>query len=202
MSNEVLQQAIKDVSFYIRLEVAGGFMPLDRIVSRALSILAREYDIDELRPHAQEALEECVAEHMRQEKTWPAFTDCDRLDAAFADLEAQGIVCRQNFSCCGTCASGEILDEIEAERARGREIVGCAHYDVQGTEGAVRGHGVWLSYGSVLEGERASVDIGHQVVRAIQARGLKARWNGRLSDRIHVRLDWKRRLRTAMPSGN
>jgi hypothetical protein len=201
MTDDELAEAIEEVSGYIRRDVAGGFAELDAIVPNALEVVGDEYPADELRPHAERVLREAVAAQARAERSWPAVTDCDRFDAAFADLEAAGIVCRHNFSCCGTCAAGEIWDEIEAERNIGREIVGCAHYNCQDTESAVEGYGVYLSYGSVLKGERPAVDVGHQIARAMRARGLRVTWDGSLSKRIHVALDWKRRLSKAARPG-
>ena len=46
---------------------------------------------------------------------WPATTDCDRLDAAFAELEGAGIAARANFTCCSTCGEselGNVMNEV------------------------------------------------------------------------------------------
>ena len=87
----------------------------------------------------------------RDEQSWPAVTDCDRFDAAFADLERAGVACRHNFSCCGNCAAYEIRGEIEAERAKGREIIGCAHYNCQDTESAVERCGFTVAVPSCVK---------------------------------------------------
>ena len=195
MTDAELREAIKQVSYYIRCDVLGGFVKLDEIEPNALEAVSGDYDSEELRPHAQRVLEEVVAEQRVREAQWPAVTDWDRFDAAFGALEEAGVVCRHNFSCCGTCAAGEIWDEIEAERDKGREVIGCAHYNVQDTESAVEGQGVYLSYGSVLEGERASVAIGHDIAKAMQDQGLVVTWDGTLGRRIHVGMEWRRRRR-------
>jgi hypothetical protein len=189
-----LRKIVKEMSDYIHRDVAGAFVPADQIVENALEVFSEGYSKTYLRPHAERLLREAIDAKLKIEQSWPATTDCDRFDAAFADLEGAGIVCRQHFSCCGTCAAGEIWDEIEAERAKGREIIGCAHYNCQDTESAVEGDGIYLSYGSVLRGERPSIDIGHKIAEAMRSHGLKVTWDGSLSRRIHVALDWKRRL--------
>ena len=194
MDEQTLEQGIEDVSGYIRLDIASGFANLSQVVDNALEIVSDDYDIALLRPHAEQAFAEALAEQRRSEATWPEITDCDRFDAAYAQLEAAGIVCRHSFSCCGTCAAGEIWEEIDAEREKGREIIGCAHYNCQDTESAVEGCGVYLSYGSVLRGDQPAIDIGHQIADAMRAQGLEVTWDGSLSQRIHVALDWKRRL--------
>jgi hypothetical protein len=194
MDREILQAALTEMEQLIARGVANGFADLDEVLNYTLEIVADQYPVDALRPHAPRLLQQAIAAHLAQEKDWPAVTDCDRFDAAFEQLEIDGIVCRHNFSCCGTCAAGEIWTEIESERNKGREIIGCAHYNSQDTESAVEGYGLHLSYGSVLRGERPSVDIGHQIAAAMRARGLKVTWDGSLSRRIHVALDWKRRF--------
>lgn len=194
MSGDELDRAVEDVAGYIRRDVAAGFTKLGEIIPQALEVVASDYDVEALRPHAQRVLAEAMEEQRRRETEWPAVTDWDRFDAAFAALEENGIVCRHNFSCCGTCAAGEIWDEIKAERDKGREIVGCAHYNVQDTDSAVEGYGVYLSYGSVLEGERAAVSIGHEIAEAMRGQGLGVGWDGTWAKRIFVKMEWQRRV--------
>ncbi len=198
MIDDELRVAIDDITNYIRRDIASGFAEIENIVPNALEIVGDYYPAEKLRPHAERVLRDTIEAQLREQRSWPPITDCDRFDAAFGDLELSGVVCRHNFSCCGTCAASEIWDEIDAERSKGREIIGCAHYHCQDTESAVEGHGVYLSYGSVLQGEKPSVDIGHRIVEAMRAHGLKVTWDGSLSNRIHVTLDWKRRLPAAV----
>lgn len=197
MTPEQRRELIDDITQNIQQDVRAGFTPPDEIVSPMLEAMAsdsEEYDIEELRPEAERILRDAVAKQLREQAKWPKVTDCDRFDAAFSQLELDGVVCRQDFSCCGTCAAAEIWDEIEAEQDEGREVIGCAHYNWQDTESAVDGYGIYLSYGSVLESEQAAVDIGHKIADAMRSQGLKVTWDGTLSKRLHVALDWKRRM--------
>ena len=134
-----------------------------------------------------------LAAHAKAEASWPQFTHCDRLDAAFAALERKGIVARQNFSCCGTCGSTEIWDEMDGARDAGMPVRGYAFYHMQDTERAVDGDGLYLNYGAVEDGEAAALAIGRAIVEGIEAHGLRTDWNGKWSQRIGVSLDWKRR---------
>jgi hypothetical protein len=142
---------------------------------------------------------ETLDEVARAEETWPATTDCDRLDRAFTALELSGVVARQNFTCCQNCGHAEIADEVRA--AGGPERVhGYAFFHMQATESAVQGAGLWLAYGAVLPGKpgeehyrQAAVAVGHEIVRALEHEGLALEWNGTVEKTIHVKLDWKRR---------
>lgn len=130
---------------------------------------------------------------MLEQAEWPTVTDCDRLDNAFAELKADGIICRQHFSCCGSCGSVEIWDEIAAAQEVGRAVRGYAFYHVQDTEAAVGGHGLYLNYGAVEDGEAAVLSVARKIVAALERHGLRTNWNGQWARRIGVALDWKHR---------
>jgi hypothetical protein len=146
-----------------------------------------------LRPHARRMVREILDMHLREQASWPIPTDCDRLDAAFAALEQAGIVCRQHFSCCGTCGVSEIWEEMDTARDTGLDVRGYAFYHVQDTESAVEGYGLYLNYGAVEDGEAPALAIAHEIVAALEQHRLRVHWDGQWSRRIGVALDWKRR---------
>jgi hypothetical protein len=129
------------------------------------------------------------------------------LDDAFAALEANGVISRQNFTCCGTCGSAEIWDEMKAVEEAGGPVRGYAFYHMQDTESAADGHGIFPNYGACEEGEEAALAIGRDIVTQLEAQGLNCDWNGTQLEaqglncdwngdwgkRIAVGLDWKRR---------
>jgi hypothetical protein len=193
MEKSIDKETLQDLRDAIHREVAGGFTPEDEIVTNAVEFMADEYEPDDLEPHALEIARELLAAHKREQESWPDVTDCDRLDSALAALEATGIVCRQDFTCCGTCGAAEIGDEMEEAAEDGKAIRGYVFYHMQDTEHAVDGYGLYLSYGSVEDDEASAVGIGRELVAALRQQGLEADWNGSLSRRIGVSLDWKRR---------
>lgn len=177
----------------VRRDVAGGFFDDDAILTNANDVFEEELPRPQLRVEASAALRAALAEHRAAERGWDENTDCDRLDAAFAALEEDGIVARQNFTCCGTCGATEIWDEIEAARDEGESVQGYAFFHMQDTESAVEGHGLYLNYGACEEGEAAAIAIGHRIVAALEAQGLATTWDGQLEQRIAVALEWKKR---------
>jgi hypothetical protein len=120
-------------------------------------------------------------------------TDCDRLDAAFSSLERQGIVARQNWTCCQTCGHAEIADAMEEARQSG-EVRGYTFFHQQDTDSAVEGYGLWLAYGSTEDDDAATVAIGHSVCNALRDAGLSPTWEGVGSKRIALPMNWQRRL--------
>lgn len=193
MDARELQKALDKMRGYIRRDVAAGFRSEDEIRTGVVELLADGYEPSELEPYAKQMAHEEMESHFREELTWPEVTDCDRLDAAFTDLEHSGIVARQDFSCCGNCGSGEIWDEMETASKRGLRVRGYIFYHMQDTEAATEGRGVYLNYGAVQEGETAALEIAKEVVATIQRHGLAVEWDGTWQKRIGVQLDWKRR---------
>jgi hypothetical protein len=193
MADQPLDDVIDELRAYVAAHVAGGFLSPEEIIDATVGAFGEENDAERLRPAATRLTETALAAHARAEQEWPAVTDCDRLDRAFAELEAAGIVARQDFSCCGTCGVGEILDEIEKVVASGRDVRGYTFYHLQDTESAVEGHGICLSYGAREHDELAALAIGREIVSTLQRHGFAPEWPGTWDKRISVPLDWKRR---------
>jgi len=187
------QEALQELRGYIERDVAAGFRQEAAIAANAVEILSDDYAAADLTPPAVEFTRELIAAHKREQALWPATTDCDRLDAAFAELERAGIVCRQDFSCCGTCGVSEVFDEMKQQTKRGMQVRGYSFYHMQDTESAVEGHGLYLNYGAVQDGEAAALVIGEEIAAALKRHGLKVNWDGTFAVRIGISLDWKRR---------
>jgi hypothetical protein len=185
--------ALADLEQFIATLVAAGFDTPEEILQAASDYLADDLDQRRIDLESGPMLERALAAHAAAEAGWPALTDCDRLDAAFAALEQRGVIARQNFSCCGNCGSSEIWDEIDAARDAGDPAHGYAFYHIQDTENAADGGGLYLNYGAVDEGEAAALSVAREIVDALRAKGLKADWDGSWDQRIGVSLDWKRR---------
>jgi hypothetical protein len=187
-------QDLDDLREFIRVQVAAGFSPVPDLVDEAVDVFAdTTLAPAALREAATSLAVTTVAAHIAEQATWPPTTDCDRLEAAFAALDANGIVARQHFSCCGTCGATEIHDEMDRVAKDGHPVRGYTFFHVQDTEHAVDGDGLFLSYGSVDHDKEAAVAIGHEVVAALREQGLEPTWNGRHANRIGLPIVWQRR---------
>lgn len=190
-----MELIIADMEEFIQKEVKAGFDAPSSISRAAIEIFSDEEDEKPiLRPIALRLTQEAVDAQVKEQSHWPEITDCDRLDAAFEELQTAGILCRQNFSDCGTCGLYEMDNEIEAAIDRGWDPRGFTFYHMQDTENAMEGRGLYLNFGSVEEEATATRRIGRQIVKALNRQGLKTQWNGRLDTRIFLQLDWKRRM--------
>jgi hypothetical protein len=142
--------------------------------------------------------DKAFAERLDAQRNWPAVTDCDRLDQAFADLDRSGIVARQNFTCCQNCGHAEIGDEIAAAEESGIRPIGYTFFHWQTTDRVVEDGNLYLYYGAVAGDGAASVRVGRAIVETLERHCLAVEWNGTLDKAIHVRLKWQRRVSQQM----
>jgi hypothetical protein len=201
---------VEEMCRYIRKKVAGGFLDAKEVEEMAcdcfLDGVGDDGQLDPalLRRIAGVETDKAFAEHLAAQQEWPAVTDCDRLDRAFADLDHAGIVARQNFTCCHTCGHAEIGDEIAQAERSGTSAIGYTFYHCQTTDGAVETGNVYLYYGAEVPDAEvdqygpASLRVGRAVVEALERRGLAVDWNGSLDTAIRVKLKWQRRITRQM----
>lgn len=139
--------------------------------------------------------------HRSEMAAWPKVTDCDRLDAAFAELNAMGIMARHNWTCCGNCGAAEMPDELKRLKGKinNKPIIGYIFYHQQGTDNAGDNRGVHFSFGSTqgadseAEYEAKSIAIARTACDVLAKHGLRTNWDGTYQRRPFIYLDWKRR---------
>jgi hypothetical protein len=173
--------------------VAGGYETPQQILDSVSDYMGDDLDARTIALEAGPMLERALIAHEAAEKTWPAVTDYDRLHRAFAALEDRGITARENFSCCGSCGSAELWDEMDDARSGGADVTGYAFFHMQDTEAATDGGGLYLNYGAVEEGENAALEVAATIVSELERNGLGVDWDGSWGKRIGIKLDWKRR---------
>jgi hypothetical protein len=128
------------------------------------------------------------------EKSWPAETDCDRLNRVFDAFDAAGICALQN---AGYTLSDGISDIAEKLHELGHaKFSGYCFYHSQDTERAVNGDGLTLAYGDLEDDPVKMKTIGDEICAALAKAGFKTEWTGDPEVRINIpKVDWKRRLR-------
>ncbi|SDD40456.1 DUF6891 domain-containing protein [Rhodococcus tukisamuensis] len=105
-----------------------------------IDIYSEDYDLtDEQLGAAFDALRTA---RLRQQAEIGAYTS--RTIAAFEELNANGVLARADFSCCGTCASGEIW----GERDDSRHWKGYAYFHQQDTDKLVEDGETYIGYGA------------------------------------------------------
>lgn len=161
--------------------------------SCSASSLERE-QVDEI---VKAAIQEERAKRLEEYKSWPAETDCDRLDKAFASLEAAGIKGFHHITQNPSSANFEVQDAMDDPA--NANFRGYVWYHFQSTEGTVEGCHLRLEYGSCHIGpdEDESLPfcaIAVEIVAALREHGLESIWSGNYVDPIFVEMNWQRRF--------
>lgn len=177
-----------------RTIIQEGYDPVPRIEEDLLDCFELEV-VPHIRAKIHQLVQEELREHEQDQNTWPTETDCDRLDLAFAQLEAVGILARQNFSCCSNCGNFEIRQEIAELQAQGRSLAGYAYFHFQDTESAVEEGRLYLAYGpsGFSATEEAVIEIGRIVATSLRNAGLRVEWDENPAKRLCVAMNWQRR---------
>ncbi len=158
---------------------------------------------------AEDEITRVEAQVASEESSWPAETDCDRLDRVEASLRERGILLWQASPCCDTCTIGELSDRIDAINKRHPgfrdSIRGYAFFIDQNmpqmlSEGTTLL--VYLGYGWVSpDGSEVAEEvymtnalgIAREVCDCLRAEGFEINWNGDFARKIGVSINWQRR---------
>lgn len=184
---------LEDLRAFIAYRVREGFESVHEIIKSATEYAFEKYERDNLHPEIKRMTAELIAAHQTEQANWEEHTDCDRLDEAFAAINRQGIVARQDFSCCNNCGFTEIWDEIEEEEKH-HPVEGYVFYHLQATERAIQSGQLLMAYGCIEEDRAAFVRVANKIVAELRSVGLNASWGGTDNHPIVVDgLVWRRR---------
>ncbi len=193
VESEPMAEELEELRAFIAYRVREGFKSVHEIIKDATEYALEMYNCNDLHPEIKQMTAELIAAQQTEQASWQGQTDCDRLDEAFAGLNRQGIVARQDFSCCNNCGFIDIWDEIDEEEKR-QPVEGYVFYHLQATESAIESGRLLMAYGCVEEDEAAFVRVANKVVAELRRVGLNASWGGTVSHPIVVNgLVWRRR---------
>lgn len=188
-----MAEVLEDLRAFVAYRVREGFESIHEIIENATDYALGKHQRDDLQPEIKRITAELLAAHQTEQAGWEAPTDCDRLDEAFVALNRQGIVARQDFSCCNNCGFTEIWDEIEEEEKR-QPVEGYVFYHLQATETAIESGQLLMAYGCVEEEEATFVRVANKIVAELRRAGLNASWGGTAYHPIVVDgIVWRRR---------
>jgi hypothetical protein len=173
--------------------VRGGFEERDRIIEILCEEMYAPGELAEADVIA--AVDAAFASLARDKATWPATTDCDRLDGVFAALNARGIIALQNAGYTQSDGYDDVR-QSHHERSDRDRVIGYCFYHGQDLERAVHGQGLHLAFGPMdaKKEETEGPRIGAIIVEELARAGFAVRWDGTFDQRIFIpTIDWKRR---------
>ncbi|MBO0697736.1 MAG: hypothetical protein J2P46_05040 [Zavarzinella sp.] len=190
---------LENIRHFVAVRVYAGFASEPEVVVRAIDDWECSWEEDgrppaDLRAFVERTTGELFEQHRREQARWPERTDCDRLDAAFAELDGLGILARQNYE--QTLTSGCAAIEAEAARERSRRpVLGFVFFHEQDTESAVCWNsGPSLAWGAFEDGDEAWRRVAQAITEVLGRHGIKSEWRGASNSRIFITgLRWRRR---------
>lgn len=118
--------------------------------------------------------------------------DKDKLNKAFSLMRKAGLMARQNFSCCSSCAGYALASAMEHQPAKKRaKVKGVCFYHRQDAADLRDGHDIMLRYGQLHTEAHGplgllTVQVGRLVVECLEQAGLSYEWSGNSSECITV----------------
>lgn len=92
---------------YARTLIRPGFVTR----TDAVQAVRDHFEIDDADRRPVAAVNQAWRERSAEQHTWREPGDYDRMAAAFARIQQQGLVARMNFACCQNCGTDEMDDE-------------------------------------------------------------------------------------------
>jgi uncharacterized protein DUF6891 len=176
----------------VRRYVCSGFYDTDEIVEIIDESVFRPGEIDKTWLRAE--IRKAFRTKKTEEKSWPATTDCDRLDQVFAALEAQGIMALQNAGYEQSDGIADVTQFYQEAGAEQSDIVGYCFYHGQDLERVMQSGQLWLTYGDILGDDEKGVEIGQRIRRALEEAGFAVEWDESIKTRLLVKgIKWQRR---------
>jgi hypothetical protein len=106
-----------------------------------------------------------------------------RLNKAFAAMRAMGLIARQNYECCSSCAGYAITEDAVIRVNKGKKVNGSVFYHHQDTESFLDGETLHIRFGQLDSQQLGPIGldttkVGALVLAALEAAGLEPYWNG------------------------
>jgi hypothetical protein len=191
----------------VKAEILSGALREDRLTGELKDLAeAQGVEMDPTLAAALQAHAVGVLSALRTaEASWREPTVNDRLDQAFAALDAAGIVALQNAGY--TLSDGwSDVNAIATERAaRGSRPQGAVFYHGQDAARGVAGDGLMLAFGAYEEDkakkDAAAQAVAREVVATLDRHGISASWNGSVDSRISIApFTWQKRRYSKAPA--
>lgn len=133
-------------------------------------------------------------EKRRQEETWPARTDWDRLDAAFVELRAAGIIALHDAGMTQADGFLELAEEFQMRKEVDVVSSGFVFYGSEDAETALSGDELYLTFGAFEKRAENTPIVAQQIIGILNKKGLRASWSGDVGKRMLLSpFEWQKR---------
>lgn len=194
------EDVVADLEYRARLAVAGGYDAGDEIVEGLVELVEYDPVTEEVVAANRDSVVEMIrgmvddrlAEHAAAERTFPATTDCDRVEAAFARLEAAGVLAGEDVG----YTQSDLRDDMWERVDQAASARGWVAFHRQDVERVVDSGVLYVSFAGVSDDDEGFRAIGAEVAAVLAEAGLTVDWNGDPNRRIElVGVRWQKRRR-------
>jgi hypothetical protein len=114
-----------------------------------------------------------------------------RLNEAFRALRKHGLIARQNFMCCSSCACSQIANDAEKLVDKGQKIAGGVFYHKQDGDNLRDGREFYVRFGQIDTQKHGVLgisdeQIGRLVIQEFEKARIRAQWDGNIRTAILV----------------
>lgn len=106
----------------------------------------------------------------------------DKLTVAFRALRKEGMIARQNYLCCGTCASAGCYQEARKRDEAGKVVTGAVYYHRQNNESLENSRDLYIAYDEYEPtggpAHLTTAEVGRKLAAALKDAGLTVEWDG------------------------
>lgn len=182
-------EVVEEISTLVR----SGFYDKARLSQIFLEEMYEPGELDDA--DVSTAIDAATEEWEAEKKQWPAITDCDRIDKAFAAINKRGVIALQNAGDSQSDGYDDFRESYE-NHSNKSDVIGYCFYHGQDLERAVRGGGLFFAFGPTdsASEETEGVRIGNLVREELERAGLKVDWDGTFAKRMSVpNIVWQKR---------
>jgi hypothetical protein len=194
------REILKDLQERTRLEVKAGTATKTEILADLTEIMKYDYelsskDLVEAKAKMKEYVTKLLEQHKKEQADFPEVTDCDRLDAAFVDLEQQGVLTAQNAGYTQSDGFDVISEKYSRlTKKQQKASVGFVFFHQQDLERVLEGKKLLLAFGAGHGDSKQDVEAGKLIQKVLTAHGFKVKWNGKSDTRLEIsKFIWQKR---------
>jgi len=182
----------KDILQEIDVSIRSGFYNKEEIFENVEEYL---YDIPFDHKWTENQIDKAYSNRLKEQSTWPAVTDFDRLVKAFDKLNESGIVALHKAGMTkqdGEGDSNEIHEDLLKEGIRTK---GFCYYHWQDVARVIDDSHLYIGFGDLNNNDREALAIGKQVASTLERYGFKLNWDKTLETRIQItNINWQKRF--------
>jgi hypothetical protein len=184
LKTEVLEQ--------INTSIKSGFYDKDDIFNNVEDYL---YEIPYDKEWTKLQIENIYAARVKEQESWEAVTDFDKLVQTFDKLNSNGIISLHNAGMTKQDGESDCQEIYQEQKKNGIVATGFCYYHWQDIERVVEDGNLFIGFGDFKDNDKDALVVGNQIASTLESVGLKLNWDKTVKTRIEIiNLKWQKRF--------